>query len=103
MDQDQHSLEDLSDFISRCVTYYLELRKQSNLVFNLLIPMLNSEIITNPRLKKNLSRTNIEEIEQKFLLNKGDSEAESFFKANFQNSVSALLSRLWDNLHLLLH
>ena len=93
----------MADFVSRCVTYYLQLRSQSKLILHLLIPMIDSNLISNPKHKKKLCIENIVVISEKFMLNKSDIEAEKFFKENFQNSVSAILTRLWDNLHILLN
>jgi hypothetical protein len=39
-------------FISRCVTYFLCLRKHSSLILNLLYLMIDSGLIINPNQKK---------------------------------------------------
>lgn len=38
-------------FISRCVTYYLYLRKNSKIILNLMQLMIDSNLITNPNKK----------------------------------------------------
>lgn len=68
-----------------------------------MIPMIDSNLITNPKLQKKLSFENIVEMSEKFMLNKLDTEAEAFFKENIQVSLSAIFSRIWDNLHILLN
>ena len=39
-------------FISRCVTYYLYLWKNSKIILNLMYLMIDSNLITNPNKKK---------------------------------------------------
>ena len=69
-----------SDFISRCVSYYLYLRKKSKLILNLMYLMIDANLITNPNKKKKLNELAIKDMSEKLILDKTEDEAEDFFK-----------------------
>ena len=61
--------------------------------------MLDSNLITNPKAAKRLTKENVEEMAAKFMLDKSETEAEKFFTVKIQDSVSAILTRVWDEVH----
>lgn len=69
-----------SKFISRCVSYYLYLRKKSKLILNLMYLMIDANLITNPNKKKKLNEQAIKDMSEKLILDKTEDEAEDFFK-----------------------
>ena len=65
-----------------------------------MISMIDSNLITNPKQGTKLSLENIMTMSEKFMLHKEDTEAEEFFKENINGSISAILTRVWDNFHI---
>lgn len=86
-------------FISRCVTYYLYLRKHAKVILNLMHLMIDSNLITNPKKNKKLDIEAVKEMAEKFSLEKDEVEAEEFFKIIINRSVEAVLTNLWDRIH----
>lgn len=69
-----------SRFISRCVAYYLQVRKNAKLILNLMYLMIDANLITNPNKKKTLNEQAIKDMSEKLILDKTEDEAEDFFK-----------------------
>jgi len=53
-------------FISRCVTYYLFLRKNAKVILNLMFLMIDSNLITNPNQGKKLNQEGVKDMASKF-------------------------------------
>ena len=88
-----------SRFISRCVAYYLYLRKKAKLFLNLMYLMIDANLITNPNKKKKLNEQAIVDMSEKLILDKNEQEAEKFFKVIINQSVDAIATVIWDRIH----
>ena len=63
--------------------------------------MIDSNLITNPKKNKILDLDAVQEMAEKFSLDKDEVEAEEFFKIIIKSSVNAVLTNLWDKIHFL--
>ena len=86
-------------FVSRCVTYYLYLRKHAKVVLNLMLLMVHSNLITNPRKNKTLDVEAIKQMGEKFRLTQSEVDAEEFFKVMINESVDSVFANVWDKIH----
>ena len=85
--------------MSRCVTYFLYLRKHSKLILNLLYLMLDSELIVNPKNSKQLGMAALEKVAQKFILNENEKNAEVYFNKLLKDSLDDIWGNILDTFH----
>jgi phosphatidylinositol 3-kinase len=88
-----------NDFISRCVTYYLKVRRQAKLILNLMNSMLDSNLIISPKKKLKMSEDKLIQMAEKFRMEEEEIEVEKFFKGIFEESINAMWTKVLDEIH----
>ena len=86
-------------FLSRCVTYFLYLRKHSKLILSLLYLMIDSGLIINPNTSKEMDLSAIGRVGRNFLLNENEKGAEVCFNKLLNDSLNAKWARFFDWAH----